>query len=63
MSTVKGAGRASGVGADGVGLGAGVAVVDGTARATWAADRAELGPSVAGSTTTTSNPMRTGRTR
>jgi hypothetical protein len=63
MSTVKGAGRASGVGAVGVGLGDGVAAVDGTVRATWAAGRAELGPSVAGSTAITSNTIRAGRMR
>ena len=63
MSTVKGAGRGSGV-ADGVmGLGDGVGVVVGTRRATWAVGRAVLGPSAAGSAAITSKTIKPGRTK
>src|SRR2546428_5020128 len=65
MSTVKGAGRSSAGGADGVtGVGDdGLGVVDGVGRATRAAGRVELGPSVAGSAAITSAKIRAGRTR
>src|SRR3979490_1907433 len=64
MSTVKAAGRGSGVGVDGVtGLADGVGAGGVPTRATWAAGRDALGPSVAGTTAITSKTRRPGRTR
>src|SRR3981081_205412 len=64
MSTVKSAGRASGVGADGVtGLADGVGVGDAPTRPTWAAGRDALGPSGAGTTAIHRKTRRPGRTR